>query len=73
MAHAMKFDLYSRRLIDIRREHGAWVAYQPGNGIASRLHDLIIPPELAEHELLTYFDDIFHEMGEPGRSVRRLD
>lgn len=69
----MKFDLYGRRIVEVRREQGAWVAYRPGMGGSVPLDDLVIPPDLAEDDLQVYLDDIFHEMGEPGRSVRRLD
>jgi hypothetical protein len=69
----MRFSLYGRRDIEILREDTGWVAYRPGIGSRARLDDLVIPPELSESDLVTHLDDLFHEMGEPGRSVRRID
>ncbi|WP_374357990.1 hypothetical protein [Chitinimonas sp.] len=68
----LRFDLYGRQQIAIRREGDGWRAYRPGNGTLVPMAELPIPAGLAAAELAIYLDDIFHEMGEPGREVRLL-
>lgn len=68
----MKFDVYGRFRIEVRRQHGAWFAVRHDAGKRVPLDELVIPPDLPEEELAVYLDDIFHEYGGPGQSVERL-
>jgi hypothetical protein len=65
----MKFNIYGRFQIDVRREGESWVVYRSESGHRTRLNDVVIPPDLAAHELATYLDDIFHEFARPGENV----
>lgn len=65
----MKFNIYGRFQIEVRRVNDSWVAYRSELGKRNRLDELVIPPDLIEQELATYFDDIFHEFAKHGENV----
>lgn len=65
----MRFDIYGRFQVEIRRENDAWLAYRSDAGIRMPLRDLVFPADLKADELTTYLDDVFHEFGKPGRHV----
>jgi len=45
------------------------MAYRLTSGTRVPEDELVIPPDLAEHELAVYLDDIFHELAGPGQSI----
>jgi hypothetical protein len=65
----MKFNIYGRFQVDVRREGGSWVVFRSEAGKRTRLNDVVIPPDLAAQELATYLDDIFHEFAKLGENV----
>jgi hypothetical protein len=65
----MKFNIYGRFQVDVRRENGSWVVYRSELGKRTQLNDVVIPPSLEAHELATYLDDIFHEFAKLGETV----
>ena len=68
----MRFDIYGRFQVEVRREQDAWTAWRSELGKRSRLHDVVIPFHLAEDDIAVYLDDVFHEYAGPGQSVRRV-
>ena len=68
----MRFDVYGRFQVELRREGARWTAYRPGPGTLAPMPQLVVPPELRADELARFLDDHFHELGEPGRSVRSV-
>lgn len=68
----MKFDVYGRFQIDVRREHDAWAVYRADQGKRMPFEDLVIPPEVPAEDLATYLDDIFHEYARHGDAVEAL-
>jgi hypothetical protein len=68
----MKFDIYGRFRVEVRRENEAWIVYRAELGKRTRLHDVMIPPDLAAHEIATYLDDVFHEYAGIGQTVEQL-
>jgi hypothetical protein len=68
----MKFNIYGRCQLEVRRENDAWIVYRAELGKRTRLHDVIIPPELAAQEIATYLDDVFHEYAGIGQTVEQL-
>lgn len=72
----MLFDIYGRFSILIERSGDTWIAYRQTNGqtngVRRRDTDIVIPPDLAEDELATYLDDLFHEYASPGASIRKV-
>ena len=68
----MKFDIYGRLRLDILREGNAWIAYRIAEGKRARDTSIAIPASLRPDELASYLDDLFHELGSPGRTVRAL-
>ncbi len=68
----MKFDIYGRFQVDVRREDETWIAYRAEQGKRTRLHDVIVPPDLAAEEIATYLDDVFHEYAGIGQTVEQL-
>jgi hypothetical protein len=65
----MKFNIYDRFQVDVRRQNNAWVVYRSELGKRTLLNDVVIPPDLLQHELATYLDDIFHEFARAGQAV----
>jgi len=68
----MKFSIYGRFQVEVRRENGAWIAYRSQSGMRAPLDDIVLPSDLAESDLATYLDDIFHELAGIGQNVERL-
>jgi hypothetical protein len=68
----MKFNIYGRFQLEVRRENDAWIVYRAELGKRTRLHDVIIPPELAAQEIAIYLDDVFHEYAGIGQTVEQL-
>jgi hypothetical protein len=65
----MKFNIYGRFPVDVRRENDSWVVYRSELGKRTPLNDAVIPPNLVAHDLATYLDDIFHEFAKLGETV----
>lgn len=68
----MKFDIYSRFQVDVRRENGAWIVYRLAPGKRAVMEDVVLPPDLAAHEIATWLDDIFHEFAGMGQTVEPM-
>ena len=68
----MKFDIYGRFKLDVRRENDAWQVYHLEPGKRARVADLVIPPTLDADEIATYLDDIFHELAGLGQNVQQI-
>lgn len=68
----MKFNVYGRFVLEIRRESDAWVAYREELGKRRRLHGLVIPADLRADEFATYLDDIYHELARPGQRIETV-
>ena len=70
---AMKFDVYGRLQIEVRREAGHWVAYRLAPGKRMRITEFAIPGEIqTAQEIARYLDDIYHEAARPGQAVSIL-
>jgi hypothetical protein len=65
----MKFNIYGRFQVDVRREKDSWVVYRSELGKRTLLNDVVVPPNIAAHDLATYLDDIFHEFAKLGENV----
>jgi hypothetical protein len=68
----MKFDIYGRFQVEVRRENEAWAVYRAALGKRSPLYDVVIPPDVAADELATYLDDVFHEFAGLRQNVERM-
>jgi hypothetical protein len=69
----MKFDIYGRFQIDVRRENDAWEAYHVAPGKRAKVDELVIPADLEAAEIATFLDDIYHEMAGLGQNVKLID
>ena len=65
----MKFNIYGRFQVDVRRENEFWIVYRSGLGKRARLNNVVIPSNLVAQDLATYLDDIFHEFAKFGENV----
>lgn len=66
----MRFDVYGRFQLEVRREAGQWVAYRLALGKRARVVNLAIPEEIqSPQEIARYLDDLYHEAARPGDSV----
>jgi hypothetical protein len=68
----MKFDIYGRFQVEVRRENGEWIVNRAELGKRTRLNDVIIPPDVAAQEIATWLDDVFHEYAGVGQTVEQL-
>jgi len=68
-AQNMKFDIYGKFQLLIRREEQKWRVYKIGNGLQMPVHDLIIPSEVLPEDLALFLDDFYHEAATPGTKV----
>ena len=58
----LKFNVFGR-IMSVLKINNEWQLFnEPDIGIRSRVYDVVIPAELSEDELLTYLDDIYHEL-----------
>jgi hypothetical protein len=66
----MKFDVYGRFQIEVRREADRWIAYRISLGTRVRITGIAIPADLqTPEEIARYLDDLYHEAARPGQSV----
>jgi pimeloyl-ACP methyl ester carboxylesterase len=65
----VKFNIYGRFQVEVRRENAAWTVYRADPGKRTVLDDVVMPADLAADEIATYLDDIFHEFARPGEAV----
>jgi hypothetical protein len=68
----MKFSIYGRFQVEVRRENGSWTVYRAEMGKRARLNDVVVPSDLLAHEIAGYLDDIFHEFAGIGQCVELL-
>jgi hypothetical protein len=68
----MRFNIYGRFQVEVRRENDAWIAYRAENGKRARLHDVVLPSDLEAHDIAIYLDDIFHEYAGIGQTVELI-
>ncbi len=65
----MKFDIYGRFQLEVKRENDMWVVYRIGEGKRSKSSEIFIPQDVPENELAVFLDDIFHEFSSQGGSI----
>ncbi|CAB3653437.1 DUF7661 family protein [Achromobacter aegrifaciens] len=68
----MKFDIYGRFQLDIRREGAVWTVYRSEAGKRVRAADIAIPADVPADGLAEYLDDIYHELSGPGDRIERI-
>lgn len=66
----MRFDVYGRFALDVRREGGRWVVYYVGEGKRRLAADVVVPAESRESEIAGHIEALFHEFARPGTVVR---
>ncbi len=69
----MKFSIYGHFDLEIIRQNDRWLAFRLGEGVKRPEPDVVIPPDIDETELLSFLDDIFHELATSGTLIRQLD
>lgn len=69
----VKFDVFGTYMSVIRRENEWHLFVESDTSIRRRVYDIMIPSDLAEHELKTFLDDMYHERAtEQHQQVRKL-
>lgn len=68
----MRFDIYGRFQLEVRRDNDTWEVYRHELGKRARVVDVVIPSTLAAEEIAIWLDDIYHEFSGPGQRVERL-
>ena len=69
---AMKFNIYGRFQVEVRRVGEAWEIYRLDFGKRATMEEIVIPPTLPEDEIAIYLDDIFHELAGFGQTVELM-
>ena len=69
---SMRFNIYGRFQLEVRREQESWVAYRLTPGKRVLEDELVIPADVDASELAVYLDDIFHELAGPGQEIEVL-
>jgi hypothetical protein len=69
---SMKFNVYGRFQLEVRRENDAWEVYRLELGKRANLHDVVIPATLDAEEIIVYLDDIFHELAGLGQNIEQI-
>jgi len=68
----MKFNIYGRFQLDVRRENDGWEVYRLEPGKRAKMGDVVVPAILEAEEIATYLDDIFHELAGLGQRVELI-
>jgi predicted HAD superfamily phosphohydrolase len=68
----MRLNIYGRFQLEVRRENESWEVYRPELGKRAKLNDVVIPSSLDADEIVTYLDDLFHELSGPGQRIELL-
>lgn len=68
----MRFNIYGRFQVEVRREGHSWQAYRLEQGKRGRMDSVVIPADLDGEEIIVYLDDIFHELAGFGQSIELL-
>ncbi len=68
----MKFNIYGRFQLEVRRKDESWEVSRVASGKRVTMDDVLIPPNLQSEEVATYLDDIFHELSGRDQRVERL-
>ena len=66
----MKLSVYGRFKLDVVREGTQWTVYRLEPGKRIKVRDFAIPSSLREAEIVTFVDDIYHELAAPGQTVK---
>jgi len=69
----LKLDVFGTLMSVIRRENEWHLFVESETSIRRRVNDIVIPSDLAEHELKTFLDDMYHARApEQHQQVRKL-
>ncbi|WP_413675090.1 hypothetical protein ACEN9H_13030 [Massilia cellulosiltytica] len=68
----MRFNIYGRFQVDVRRENDAWAVYRAVPGKRVPFEEVVIPADVPADELATWLDDIFHEYAGHGDMVEPI-
>jgi hypothetical protein len=68
----MRFNIYGRFQLEVRRANESWEVYRLELGKRAKVNDVVIPSTLEVEEIATYKDDVFHELSGPGQSIELL-
>ena len=66
----MRLSVYGRFKLDVVREGKQWIVYRLEPGKRIKVRDFAIPSSLREGEIVTFVDDIYHELAAPGQRVQ---
>lgn len=68
----MRFSIYARSDLEVERDGDRWVVYRRGLGVRRDEPTIFIPDEVHDDEIAAWLDDLLHEHGNPGETVRRV-
>jgi hypothetical protein len=68
----MKYDIYGRFQLDVRRVNDTWEVYRLEPGKRAKMEEIIIPSTMDADEIIVYLDDIFHELAGFGQTIAAM-
>lgn len=68
----LRFDVFGRFVVEVERRDDRWVVLHRSGGTRRPDPSLVLPAEAAPEELAGHLEDLLHEYGRPGTTVRRL-
>jgi hypothetical protein len=68
----MRLNIYGRFQLEVRRENESWGVYRLAPGKRVKVDDVVIPSTFDADEVVTYLDDLFHELAGPGQRIELL-
>jgi hypothetical protein len=68
----MRLNIYGRFQLEVRRENESWEVYRLASGKRVKVDDVAIPFTFDADEVVTYLDDLFHELAGPGQRIELL-
>lgn len=72
MRPGLRFDIWRRYVLEVRRERHRWVVYEVGEGKFRSRPDVLLPADAAPDDLDMHLGDALSHLGGAGKKIRRL-
>jgi hypothetical protein len=72
VSRGLRFDIWQRYILEVRREQHQWVAYEVGEGKFRLRPDVLLPVDAAPDDLDMHLGDVLSHLWSAGKTIRRL-
>ena len=74
MDNSIRLDVFGRKVLAVKSEDGWQLFYSSADGKRRPADDLVVPPFVAESEMVSFLEDLCHEWASDTHpEVQRLD